>query len=304
MQVRSKPRTMSRRRKKLWIIGSAAVLVIVLITALLLIILSKPAGEDTTANTTPKQEYIFYRDVAIPIAAGVAENSYDKDLFIMQDNGRMIYDSEEVTTFAGIDVSSHQDHIDWVAVKDSGIDFAMIRAGFRGATEGQIFIDNRFTYNINSAVSVGIDVGIYFFSQAITVEEAREEVDVLLRWIKGYDVTYPVVFDWEFQPNIEGSRTTDMDGKLLTEIAVEFCNQIYRAGYTPMVYFNLDLGYMYYDLDKISNYDFWIAEHDERAPNFHYDFAIYQYTNRCVVPGVPVPLDMNLSFVDYKNKAS
>ena len=303
MQVKRKSSVIIRRRKKLWIIGAAAVLVIGLITGLLLIILTKPAAENTTVGDKPKQDYIIYRDVAIPIADGVAENPYDKDLFVMQDNGRMIYDSDEVTTYAGIDVSTHQNHIDWTAVKNSGVDFAMIRAGFRGATEGQIYIDNQFAYNINGALAVGIDVGIYFFSQAITVEEAREEVDVLLRWIKGYDVTYPIVFDWEFQPEIEDNRTGDMTGELLTDIAIEFCNQVYRAGYTPMVYFNLDLGYMYYDLNRVSNYDFWVAEHDERAPNFYYDFTMYQYTNRCVVPGVPVPVDMNLCFVDYKNKA-
>lgn len=290
-------------KSRLFAIAALLTVVVVIASVTAIIVFSLP---HTIADPEPFEkidDFFIYDGRPVPIAKGVKENPYDSGLFQMQDNGRMTYNSDSVKTFVGIDVSSHQDKIDWVAVKNSGVDFAMIRAGFRGATEGNIYLDNTFNYNISNAEKAGIDIGIYFFSQATTVEEAHAEAALVLRWIKGYDITYPIVFDWEFQYGLDGPlRTEGITDETLTDCALEFCNVIFKAGYIPMVYFNLHMAYSYFDLDKLSAFDFWIAEHDEAAPNFYYDFAMYQYTNRCVVPGVPAPVDMNLCFVDYAGK--
>ena len=296
----AKKNVFSKIHKKLglgWILASLLVIVFVIVSFTFWY--TRPI-EEPIPDTDTIPDFITFGDRTIPVAKGVELNSYDADSFRFE-NGFMIYDSPDVKTFRGIDVSSHQDVIDWHAVKASGIDFAMIRAGFRGYTAGKINMDSRFIANINYAEAAGVDVGIYFFSQALTVDEAREEAEILLKWIRGYDVTYPVVFDWEHSP-FDGSRTKDTAGDIITACAVEFCNTVYQAGYTPMVYFNQDLGYNYYGpegLEAISAYDFWLAEYNA-APSFFYNFQILQYTSKGSVPGISGDVDLNICFVDYK----
>lgn len=302
VEIKNKPTvklTETPRKKRL-----AAVLsivgVIVVAAVTLLFVFSKPKPVADSASE-PSIETFIYGNRTIPVAPGVAQNPYNPDLFELQ-NGYMTYNEPGMKTFTGIDVSSHQEQIDWVAVKNAGIDFAMLRAGFRGATEGKLYIDNRFIYNINSAEAAGIDIGIYLFSQAITPEEAVEEAEIVLKWIKGYNVSYPIVFDWEHQRNIENARTNHLSGEDLSACALAFCNTIYQAGYIPMIYFYQDLAYMYYDLDSISAYDFWIAEPDSGAPTFFYDFQMFQYSHKGSVPGISGAVDLNLCFVDYTTK--
>lgn len=99
-----------------------------------------------------------------------------------------------------MDVSVHQGTIDWQQVADAGFDFAMIRVGYRGyGTEGNMRGDTQFVNNVQGALDAGLDVGIYYFSQAITVEEARQEAAYVIEQIAPYRITYPVAFDWERQ---------------------------------------------------------------------------------------------------------
>ncbi len=240
---------------------------------------------------------IQYGSEEIPVIEDVPENPYAAEAFKMTE-GLMVYNSDTVTTYTGIDVSSHQDEIDWQAVKDAGIDFAILRAGYRGYTEGGLFLDNRFIYNINKCNELDIPVGIYFYSQAISVEEAREEAELVLKWIRGYDVDYPIVFDWEHVGDPE-ARTNDVPGDVITDCAIEFCSIIEANGYKPMIYFNQELAYKYYDLSRICYFDFWLAEPNEKAPTFYYDFQIFQYTHYGTVDGIAKEVDINLSFIDY-----
>lgn len=292
------------KKKKRRVLRPAVLLVtiatvVVLITILLISIFRQAADKPSALPEVPDDmPTIDYHGHEIPIVTDLPVNPYDSSLFITQD-GFMSYRSDEVATFSGIDVSSHQDTIDWPAVKASGIDYAMIRAGYRGATEGKIYIDNKYIYNINRAVEAGLDVGIYFFSQAITVEEAQEEAITLLQWIKGYDITYPVAYDWEFMNHIEGNRTADMTKEQLTQCALAFCSVIEQAGYTPMIYFDLNTAYNYYDLSLIGHIDFWVAEWHHRSPSFYYDLQMFQYTSLGEVDGIVGEVDLNISFVDY-----
>lgn len=303
MQVETKNKVLkltekSKKKRLAAVLSAVGIVIVAAVTLLFVFSKPKPADELTSEPTI---ETFIYGNRIIPVAPGVAQNTYNPELFALQ-GSYMTYNDPAIKTFTGIDVSSHQEQIDWVAVKNAGIDFAMIRAGFRGATEGKLYIDNRFIYNINSAEAAGIEIGIYLFSQAITPEEAIEEAEIVLKWIKGYNVSYPIVFDWEHQRGIEDARTNDLSGEALSACALAFCNTIYQAGYTPMVYFYQDLAYMYYDLDMISAYDFWIAEPDSGAPTFFYDFQMFQYSHKGSVPGVPGTVDLNISFVDYAKK--
>ena len=133
----------------------------------------------------------------------------------------MKYDSNRIETYVGVDVSSHQYDIDWSRVKAAGMEFAIIRVGYRGYETGKVCLDDYFEKNIKGALENGLKVGVYFFSQAITPEEAIEEAEFVLNHIQGYEVTFPVVFDWE-PFSYSTARTNGLDKETLTSCAVAF----------------------------------------------------------------------------------
>lgn len=135
----------------------------------------------------------------------VAENSYDPAGFY-EEGGFKRYKSADTIASVGVDVSSHQQDIDWELVAANGVEFAMIRVGYRGYTEGEIQPDDYFTQNIEGALAAGLDVGVYFFSQALDEKEAIDEANFVLEKIKDYPLSYPVIFDWE---DIQADARTD-----------------------------------------------------------------------------------------------
>ena len=226
---------------------------------------------------------------------GVAQNSYDKTAFAAAD-GRMTYSAAPYRT--GIDVSFYQGDIDWDAVKADGIEFAMLRLGFRGyGAEGTLNMDERFADYMEGAAAAGLEVGVYFFSQAITVAEAEEEAAFVLDALADYDVTWPVVFDWE-PVTAQGARTSDLDTDTLCAIANTFCEAVQAAGYTPMIYLTDYAGYVKYDVSLVDQWDFWYAGYTD-VPGFYYDFQMWQYSDQGSVDGIAGRVDLNLSFVDY-----
>ncbi len=238
---------------------------------------------------------LTYKDEKLPIHTNVSANTYSADLFTTGANGYLTYNSDYYDTVIGIDVSAHQGDIDWQAVANSGVKFAMIRVGFRGYTAGTLNLDQYFEANIQGALDAGLDVGVYFFSQAITVAEAQEEADFVLNAIKGYDVTYPVVYDWETISGTSVARTKDMDASVLNQCAKAFCDRVTANGYDTSVYFYTWLGYKYYDLSQLADYDFWYAEYSA-APTFYYDFQMWQYTSSGTVPGIKGKVDIDILF--------
>ena len=238
----------------------------------------------------------YYRNMEMAALDGVDRNTYIPQAFVMNENGWISYPD----ALQGVDVSVYQGEIDWQAVADAGVDFAIIRVGYRGYSQGAIQPDTNFQKNMEGALKAGLDVGVYFFSQATTVREAEEEADYVLEAIRSYPVTYPVVFDWEF---IDGqtARTDEMEGEHMTECAKTFCELVQAAGYTPMVYFNQEQGYLYYQLDQLDEFPFWLAEYDEK-PDFFYNFDIWQYTHTGTVPGIEGNVDLNLAFRDLSKK--
>lgn len=193
----------------------------------------------------------------------------------------------------GIDVSTWQGEIDWAQVKDAGIQYVMIRGGYRGSESGVVYEDDRAKANYAGASAAGIKVGAYFFSQAISVEEALEEADFLLNLIKDWQVDMPVVFDWEYiDPD---ARTQKVDARTLTDCIKAFCNKVRLAGYQPMVYFNADLSFKGVHLRELTDYGFWLAQYDT-VLNYPYKIDMWQYTETGSVPGIPGNVDINLHF--------
>jgi GH25 family lysozyme M1 (1,4-beta-N-acetylmuramidase) len=294
------PSSRKRRRNRAIAIVAGFFALAVLIVAVIVLILTRPPAPEPVLPDIPEPPVILYGSSEIPVAENVPENILEPEAFTV-DGELLAYVSDDLVAKTGIDVSSHQEIIDWHAVKAAGIDFAMLRVGYRGYTKGDIYQDNKFIANINNAEAAGLDIGVYFYSQALNVQEAREEAEMVLRWIQGYEITYPVVFDWEI-PDFEDARTKDMTGDAVTDCAIEFCNLIELNGYKPMIYFNQELAYVYYDLNRVCYFDFWLAELGTKPPTFYYNFQMLQYTHTGTVPGVPIEVDINLCFVDYANQ--
>lgn len=227
---------------------------------------------------------------------GVPVYNYDSSCFYSE-GGKKYYSSGNLVAKVGIDVSEHQGEIDWEQVAAYGVDYAMIRVGYRGYVDGGVYPDARYEENIEGALAAGLDVGVYFFSQAINAQEALEEAAFTWSCIAPYDITYPVAYDWE---NISGSRarTDGVTTRNLCAAANAFCGFFKEQGYKTMVYFNTYIGLMLYDLSQIMDYDFWYAGYTG-VPDFYYHFDMWQYWDGGTVPGIKEKVDMNLCFKKY-----
>ncbi len=228
---------------------------------------------------------------------------YDWENVTALENGYLTYTKDGRTASeAGVDVSEHDGPIDWAAVKAGGADFAMVRVGYRGYGSGEIVRDTYFEANMRGAAEAGLKVGVYFFSQAVTAEEAREEARFVLDEIArtGVQPTYPVVFDQEPITN-DSARTDSLTDEQLTSNALAFCKEIEAAGYQPMIYGNQhDLARL--DLSgELGNYDIWYAEYGVDEPTGQVDFTIWQHTASGTVSGIPTTegqIDMNIRFLE------
>ena len=238
-------------------------------------------------------DWVWYTPVE-----GVETNAFSKSDF-QYINNQPVYVGTGYAVKKGIDVSEHQKEIDWDKVKTKGFDFCYIRAGRRGYTEGGLCEDSYFEKNIQGAKSCGMELGVYFFSQAITVAEAIEEANWVLERISGYNITLPIAFDWE-KIDAEDARTADLDITRLTDCAVAFCETIRRAGYTPCVYYNRTTGYYRYDLSRLTTYPVWFAlpcsPPDIIHPSFYYKLDMWQYSLTGQVPGIQVETDLDYFF--------
>ena len=207
-------------------------------------------------------------------------------------------------TYKGIDVSEHNGLIDWQSVKNSGVQFAMIRCAYRGYGTGKIVTDAYFDYNIQNASAVGIQVGIYFFSQATSITEAVEEANYAISLAQKYNcVTYPIVIDTEYSgaPNNTG-RADNLGVALRTNIIAAFCNQVEKLGYISMVYASRDWLYNNLEITRLSNYETWLAHYTNdpsKKSDYKYNYGIWQYTSSGSVPGIGGRVDLNVGYKKY-----
>ena len=265
---------------------------------------AEDAGKETII--TPEQgivtEYITISGKGgerffVPLSDKLQRMGYDKRR-ITEENGFKVYRENGVKiSKTGIDVSKYQGDIDWQQVKDSGVEFAIIRLGFRGYGQGSLEIDPYYEQNMKGAGEVGMPVGVYFFSQAITVQEAKEEAELVLEWIKDYQVDYPIVFDTEAIMGVD-ARANELPRELRTDIAIAFCERIKEGGYRPMVYANTRWLIMNLNLERLSEYDLWYAYFGDNL-TFPYYFDIWQYSDKGSVPGIEGAVDLNICFRDY-----
>lgn len=212
----------------------------------------------------------------------------------------------------GIDVSKFQGTIDWRKVADSGIEFAMVRVGYRTLETGEICEDTNARYNLQEAQANGMKVGAYFFSTAVSEEEAWAEADWVADLIAQYQITYPVAYNCEGFTNPK-SRQYDLTQSERTDIADAFLKRIYERGYTPMFYAakNEMEGDAQWDTSRLrQSYKLWMAWYpdgitplDEGTDSYADGFAMWQYTNKGSVAGVPEPVDVNVAYFTYEGTA-
>lgn len=211
------------------------------------------------------------------------------------DGNLVTYSGTACRACMGIDVSEHQQEIDWEAAAASGVEFAVIRAGYRGYSSGVINEDRFFRRNIEEAKRLGLRVGIYFFSQATNEREAIEEANFLLDLIAPYAVDLPVFYDWEPITGDEDVRTEGVTGDVVTECCLAFAQTVESAGYRPGVYFYRSQGYYDYDLDRLSKLTFWSAAVGS-SPDFYYAHSFWQYSYTGTVDGIEGSVDLDLMF--------
>ena len=215
----------------------------------------------------------------------------------------------------GVDVSHHNNDngegvLNWAEVANAGYKFAMVKVAGRSiGDDGSLYTDKYYEENIKGALSNGLQLGVYFFSQAMSVDEAIEEANYICDLIAGYNISYPVVFDWE---TTSGYRTQDLrsNSELRTAMSVAFCDTVKNRGYDPMIYINKFDYLNYVDTEKLSSsYDIWLAwycnDYDEtgkvwqegdKVPNIGYNYRMWQYSSTAGVPGIAGGCDVNIAY--------
>lgn len=245
----------------------------------LAVVIFKPGDEPKGAEPTEPA----------PAAAALDPNPYGPEDFA-EVNGYLAcvtgpYDM-------GVDVSEYHGTIDWEKVRDAGVSFVFIRVGGRGwGEEGRLYPDSKAQEYYEGAKKAGLQVGAYFFSQAVTVTEALEEARYTLSLLEGWELDLPVVYDWEYVN--ASARTANIEPRTLTDCTLAFCDAITDAGLEAMVYFNVSQGTDLLYLEELTIYPFWLAMY-ESPMNYQYEVEYWQYTRFGDVPGIPGNADINL----------
>lgn len=227
------------------------------------------------------------RDAAEPSAP---TSPYRAEAFSFEDGFLRYADGPYLV---GMDVSEHQGWIDWQQVAQAGVQFVILRAGFRGSTEGGLYEDEHFEENYAQARQAGLQVGVYFFSQALSAQEAEEEAAYVCGLLEGKTLELPVYYDLEAE---NSERLPELSEIPMTQCAEAFCRRVEQAGYRGGVYFNQHYGYRYLDLQRLQNYDLWLAEYGD-APTFTNRFDCLQYTANGQVDGITGDVDLDLRFL-------
>ena len=207
-------------------------------------------------------------------------------------NGFLEYQGSGYRTYPAIDVSSNQDVINWELVKKAGVEYAIMRAGYRTYGSGIIKTDEIGYWNLKQAKNAGIKVGVYFFTQAVNPEEAEEEARFVLDQIAPFELDLPIFYDTE-EINYDSARTDSLTGEELTENALAFCRYIENAGYRAGIYGNQMWLCNKLDLTALEGYAIWLAKYTEEL-NYPYEIMAWQYSSDGRVEGIPTAVDLDV----------
>ena len=259
------------------------------------------AGNGETFNAADSGE-----PEEVSVDETIPKNGYIADSFRQEGSELQYYASNRKISSYGVNVSKYQGRVDWEKVAASGVDFAMIRMGVRGYSTGSVVYDEEFENNIKGATEHGLDVGIYFYSQATGVQEAVEEANYAVAAAAAYNVTYPIVF---YTEKVEGEsyRTEYLTPQELTDIALAFCDTVKGYGRRAMVGASKHRLSVDMEPSRLSDTDVWLLDsphvkEGERLlmSEYPYRYTMWQYSTDGQIDGIEGNADLNISFVDYK----
>lgn len=254
-------------------------------------------------STDGKHTLIRYadgREEWVLISPYLPKNEYDFTKLVCQSNLMKYYENGKKISYVGVDVSESQDYIDFVKVKKAGIDFVMIRVGARGYGTGQLILDDYFSENLKRATDAGLEVGVYFFSQAVSVEEAVEEANMVIEQLGEYKIGYPVAYDMELISN-DTARTDGLSRSDRTTITKAFLDTIAASGLKTVIYGSKEWLIKEIDMSKLTAYDVWLSQPQD-IPDYPYHFTMWQYNFDGSVDGIVGKVGLNISFIDYSEK--
>lgn len=232
----------------------------------------------------------------------LTKNTYDFTKMEEKANLKRYMENGKKTSYVGVDVSKHTGKISFASVKAAGVDYVMIRLGSRGYSTGQISLDENFKENIEGAIEAGLDVGVYFYSQAITQDEAIQEANFVIQNLEPYraKVKYPIAFDMEHVSNDE-SRADGLSRDDKTTVTAAFLEGVKAAGYVPMIYGDKEWLIKQIDLTKLQNFDVWLSQ-EEDIPDYPYQYTMWQYSTSGVLNGINGSANLNVCFVGYSER--
>ena len=265
-----------------------------LMTAMLMLTGCAHGKKDTAPGINPGQSDLEYVQEKGTLIVGVTDYA---PMDYRSGEAWTGFDAELANAFAeSIDVTLQLKEIDWDKVKADGVNFAMIRVGYRGSSTGALVEDPYFEQNIKGALAAGVQVGIYFFTQATNEVEAVEEASMVIALCSGYDITYPVVIDTEGAGG--NGRADGLDGEMRTAVCKAFCQTIQNAGYEAGVYASRNWMNNNLDMSQLDSYKVWLAEY-RSTPLYQGYYDMWQYTSKGAVDGISGRVDLNISYLGY-----
>ena len=264
--------------------------------------------EDKSEETNNLEQYENHTKIInekgeeewIPLLPYLTKNNYEITNFVFQKPLMKYYVDSSLASFCGVDISKNESYIDFHKLKKAGIDFVMIRVGARGYSSGQLIMDEYFEDHLKGAMDAGISVGLYFYSQANTEAEAKEEAELVVETIGDRKITYPIAFVMEDIKN-DTSRIDELKKEELTKIASTFLSIIKENGFNPLLYGSKEWLLTKVNLMKLLEYDIWLSQ-EEDIPDYPYKFSMWQYTQSGSIDGIAGKANLNISFIDYDLK--
>lgn len=252
-----------------------------------------------------KDEYIAVTDEKgnkkyYEILKEVPKNDYDLENSLINENGLLSYKDNKREAIKGVDLSKYNGDVDFAKLKEGGIKFAMLRLGSRGYGTGKITLDEKFVEYAQNAQVAGIQIGAYFYSQAVNETEAVEEANYIVGAVSGFGIKYPIAIDIE---KVEGdeARTDKLTSEERTAVVKMFCDAVKGYGYKPVIYATSDMLVAGLDLKELSDYDVWLADYDIPT-DYPYRYSMWQYNKKGRIDGITGDIDLDLSFIDYEQK--
>lgn len=234
------------------------------------------------------------------IIKDMPRNDYNLENNLINENGLLTYKDSKRESVKGVDLSKYNGTVDFTKLKEAGVGFAMLRLASRGYGSGKISLDEKFVEYAQNAQVAGIQIGAYFYSQAVNENEAVEEANYIVGAISGFNVKYPVAIDIERVSGDE-ARTDKLTNKERTSIVKMFCDTVKGYGYKPIIYASSEMLVGGLDLKELQDYDVWLA--DEKIPTeYPYRFGMWQYNTKGHIDGITGDIDLDISFIDYERK--